>query len=51
MDNNARYLNRLPASHWRAWYDAERRHSALLDEALALGLSVDDAADYAAGRL
>jgi hypothetical protein len=43
----ASYLNSLPDSHWKQWYDQERRYNAALTEALSLGLSGEAAADYA----
>lgn len=51
MNDRAEQLNRLPQSHWDRWYAAERAHGRHLDEAIAAGMSVEDAADYAAAKV
>jgi hypothetical protein len=51
QDRGAQRLNKLSKAHWHGWYDAERRHSELLDFFLAQGVGAERAADLAAAEL
>lgn len=46
-DEGARWLNRLPQSHWDAWYAHDRAINAAIDRHIAAGLGVEAAYDAA----